>query len=122
MVINGQDAYKQIRVIPKHVPCTIVTMPDGNMISHIIQQGDCNAPATYQALVNHIFGEHIRIFMDVYLDDIIIYSDILEEHVNHVKTVLQILMWEKLYLNKKKLHILCKDVKILGWIITNDGV
>ena len=45
------------------------------MVSHVIQQGDCNAPATYQVLMNHIFGEHIGVFMDMYLDDTIIYSD-----------------------------------------------
>ena len=34
--------------------------------------------------------------MDIYLDDIIIYPDSLEEHIQHVKLVLDILLWEKL--------------------------
>ena len=97
-------------------------MPDGNMVSLVVQQGDCNAPAMYQALMNHIFGMYIRIFMDVYLDDIIIYSDTLEEHVKHVTIVLDILKREKLYLSEKKLRFLCKEVKILGCIVTNDGI
>ena len=90
-IIDGQDAYEQIWVIPEHVSRTAITTPDGNMISHIVQQGDCNAPATYQALMNHIFGKHIDAFMDVYLDDIIIYSDTLEDHIAHVQVVFQIL-------------------------------
>jgi len=121
-IIDGQDAYEQIRVVPEHVECTAVTTPDGNMVSHVIQQGDCNAPATYQALMNHLFGEHIGIFMDVYLDNIIIYSDTLEDHVEHVTTVIQILKEEKLYLSETKLRFLCKEVKILGRIVTDDGI
>ena len=40
-----------------------------------------NGGATYQAVMNDIFSEYIGVFMDVYLDDIIIYSDIKDEHV-----------------------------------------
>ena len=121
-IIDGQDAYEQIRVIPDHVDRTVVTTPDGNMVSHVVQQGDCNAPATYQALMNHIFGEFIGVFMDVYLDDIILYSDTLEEHVKHVTTVIEILKKEKLYLSENKLRFLCNEVKILGRIVTDDGI
>jgi len=92
------------------------------MVSLVVQQGDCNAPATYQALMNHIFGMYIRIFMDVYLDNIIIYSDTLEEHVKHVTIILDILKQERLYLSEKKLRFLCKEVKILGRVIANDGI
>jgi hypothetical protein len=61
-----------------------VSTPDGNMVSLVLQQGDCNAPATYQSLMNYLFGQYIGRFMDVYLDDIIIYSKTLEEHVKHL--------------------------------------
>ena len=121
-IIDGQDAYEQIRVIPEHVERTAVTTPDGNMVSHVVQQGDCNAPATYQALMNHLFGEYIGVFMDVYLDDSIIYSDTLEDHIKHVTIVLDILRREKLYLSKAKLRFLCKEVKILGRVVTDDGI
>lgn len=90
-VIDGQDAYEQIRTIPEHVERSAVTTPDGNMISLVIQQGDCNAPATYQALMNYLFSSYLGRWMDVYLDDIVVYSDTLEEHVEHVKTVIEIL-------------------------------
>lgn len=55
-----------------------------------------------QALMNHIFGEYIGSFMDVYLDDIV--------------------MKEKLYLSEKKLQFLCDEIKILGRVITSDGI
>jgi len=121
-IIDGQDAYEQIRVIPEHVDRMAVTTPDRNMVSKVVQQGDCNAPATYQALMNHIFGEHLSIFMDIYLDDTIIYSDTLEHHVKHVTLVIGILKREKLYLSETKLCFLCKEVKNLGCIITDNGI
>ncbi|KAE9401246.1 DNA/RNA polymerase, partial [Gymnopus androsaceus JB14] len=38
-IIDGNDAYEQIRIVPEHVPRTAVTTPDGNMVSLVIQQG-----------------------------------------------------------------------------------
>ena len=108
--------------MPKHVECSAVTTLDGNMICTIIQIGDCNAPATYQALMNYLFGNYIRCWMDIYLDDIIIYSNILEEHVEHVTIVLDILKRERLYLSEGKLQFLCKEMKILGHIVDDVGI
>ena len=90
-IIDEQDAYEQIRIIPEHSEHSTVTMPDRNIMSTIIQIRDCNAPSTYQALMNYLFGNYIGWWMDVYLDDIVIYSDTLEDHVEHIKTVLEIL-------------------------------
>ena len=88
-LIDGKDAYEQIRVIPEHVSRTIFTTPDGTMESLVMQQGDCNAGATYQTLMNHIFASYIGVFVYVYLDDIIIFSDSIQDHVKHVRIVFQ---------------------------------
>ncbi|KAL7284496.1 hypothetical protein ACG7TL_001787 [Trametes sanguinea] len=121
-LIDGKDAYEQIRVAPEHVERTAMTTPDGNMVSLVLQQGDCNAVATYQSLMNHIFGEYIGVFMDVYLDDIIIYSDTLEDHRKHCKLVIDRLRSEELYLSATKLRFLCASMKILGRIVDDEGI
>ena len=51
--------------------------------------GLCNAPATFQHFVNDIFNDLVENSVVVYLDDILIYSKSLEDHVSHVKEVLQ---------------------------------
>ena len=84
MALDLKNAYEQIRIVPEHVERSTVTTPDGNMISQVVQQGDCNTPATYQALMNYLFSAYIGRFMDIYLDDIIIYSDSLEDHVKFI--------------------------------------
>ena len=120
--LDLKNAYEQIRIIPEHVDRSSVTTPDGNMVSLVAQQGDCNAPATYQALMNFLFSSYIGRFMDVYLDDIVIYSDTLEEHVKHVKIILDILEREKLYLSRSKLHFIAPELKLLGRVIDDDGI
>ena len=90
-LIDGKDAYEQIRVILEHVSCTIFTTPDRTMESLVMQQGNCNAGTTYQTLMNHIFASYIGVFVYVYLDDIIIFSDTIEDHVKHIQIVFDIL-------------------------------
>ncbi|THH27321.1 hypothetical protein EUX98_g6860 [Antrodiella citrinella] len=120
--LDGKDAYEQIRVEPEHVERTAMTTPDGNMMSLVMQQGDCNAVATYQTLMNHIFGPYIGRFMDVYLDDIVIYSDTLEEHIKHVRIIIDMLRREELYLSSSKLNFLTSEVKVLGRIVDSHGI
>jgi hypothetical protein len=52
--------------------------------------------------------------MDIYLDDIVIYSDTLKDHVKHVKVILDILFREKLYLSHSKLCIIVPELKLIG--------
>lgn len=70
--------------------------------------------------MNFLFSAYIGVFMDVYLDDIIVYSDSLEDHVKHVKLILDILKRERLYLSEKKMHLLCREMKILGRIVDDE--
>jgi len=121
-LIDGKDAYEQIRVIPEHVSRTIFTTPDGTMESLVMQQGDCNAGATYQTLMNHIFASYLGVFVYVYLDDIIIFSDSIEDHVKHIRIVFDILRKEKLYLGPSKMQFFADELKILGHVIDDRGI
>lgn len=105
-VLDLTATYEQIRIIPEHVERSAVTTPDGNIVSLVLQMGDCNVPATYQSLMNHIFSPYLGRFLDVYLDDVIIYSDTLDEHVRHCKLAMDVLRGEKLYLSKAKIRFL----------------
>src|SRR6266567_849851 len=121
-ILDQKDAYEQMRIDPKDIWKSAFSMPNGNMVSNVIQLGDCNVLATYQALMNHIFLPYIGVFMDTYLDDLIIYSDSIEEHIEHVKIVLDILKKEKLSLSEGKLDFLPKQIKVLGRVVDEDGI
>lgn len=90
-LIDRKDTYKQIRVLIEHVRRTLFTTPDRTIESLVMQQGDCNAGLTYQSLINHIFSECIGVLMDIYLDDIIIYSDSTKDHIRYIQLVLNVL-------------------------------
>ncbi|KAF8752463.1 hypothetical protein RHS01_07674 [Rhizoctonia solani] len=121
-LLDGKDAYEQIRVVPEDVHKTLFHTPMGTMVSHVMQQGDCNAGATYQALMNHIFAPYIGVFMFVYLDDIVIFSDTLEEHVKHIRTILGVLKRERLFLSPSKMQFLAEELRILGHIVDEKGI
>ena len=99
-LLDGKDAYEQIWVMPEDVPKILFTTPDGTMVSHVMQIGGCNAGVMYQSLMNDIFASYIGVFMDVYLDDIVIYSDTAEEHMKHIKMVIDTLRTNKFYLSE----------------------
>src|SRR5579872_3604786 len=92
------------------------------MVSLVMQQGDCNASATYQTLMNHIFASHIGVCIYVYLDDIIIFSDSIEEHIKHICTVFDILRKQCLYLGPNKMQFFASKLKILGHVINDQGI
>lgn len=93
------------------------------MVSEVMQQGDANAGATYQTLMNHIFASYIGVFMFVYLDDIIIFSNSVEEHVKHIRMILAVLRQEKLYLTSSdKLQFFANPLIVLGHVIDDRGI
>ena len=67
-------------------------------VSHIMQQGDCNAPSRFQHTMNTIFHDYIGIFLHVYQDDPVIYSNSVEDHQNHLTLVFACLCKHKFYL------------------------
>ena len=64
--------------------------------------GLTNAPATFQRMINNVLREHLDIFVIAYLDDILIFSETLEEHKKHVHWVLKTLQDANLLVNLEK--------------------
>ncbi|KAA0047682.1 ty3-gypsy retroelement transposase [Cucumis melo var. makuwa] len=74
------------------------------------------------ASINAIFKPHMRKFVSVFFDDILIYSKNVDEHVNHMELVLSILRKHELYANKKKCSFVQSKVEYLGHVISGEGV
>ncbi len=51
--------------------------------------GLCNAPATFQRLMNKVLRKYLGKFVEVYLNDVIIHSRTREEHIKYIRAVLQ---------------------------------
>ena len=81
-----------------------------------------NASVTFQAFINEILREYLNVFYIAYLDDILIYSNILQEHISHVEKILSKLQEVDLYLNIDKCDFHVIRVKYLELIIITNGV
>ena len=77
--------FEQICIDPCDIENSAMAIPDVPMLREVLQQGDCIAPATFQMVMNDLFAPYLGRFVDVYLDDVMVYSDNLEDHVKHIK-------------------------------------
>ena len=79
--------------------------------------GLCNAPTTFMRMMNDVFMPFIDDFVIVYLDDILVFSRTWDEHVRHVKQVLDTLQREKLYVKLAKCEFGKTTLVYLGHIV-----
>jgi transposase InsO family protein len=84
--------------------------------------GLTNAPATCQELVNNVLRTHLDQTVVAYLDDILVYSKTLEEHITHVTEVLECLKKADLQLKPEKCEWHKEEVEFLGYIVGRHGV
>jgi hypothetical protein len=84
--------------------------------------GLTNAPATFQALMNDVLHDFIRVFVLVFFDDILIFSDSWSLHLQHVRVVLQRLWEHSLALKQSKCSFGATTVQCLGHVISDQGV
>lgn len=83
--------------------------------------GLTNVPSTFMRLMNEVLRKFLGKFKIVYLDDILIFSKSKEEHLLHLRQVLQRLK-EKLLINLKKCSFMKEKIVYLGFVISAEGL
>ncbi|GBG87456.1 hypothetical protein CBR_g45514 [Chara braunii] len=104
----------QIEVDPADQHKTAFKTRDGLYEFTVMSFGLTNAPATFQSLMDKVFRYQINWFVVVYLDDILIFSKSMEEHMRHLEEVLQVLKEVQLHLNLEKSEFGRDSVIYLG--------
>jgi hypothetical protein len=80
--------------------------------------GLTNAPTRFQHFINDVLCPYLNVFITAYLDNILIYSENLEDHWRHILKVLEALKKAGLHLKPKKCEFYRQEVKYLGFIIS----
>ena len=103
-----------MRVAKGDVPKTTCVTRYGSYEFLVMPFGLTNAPATFCNLMNDVFYEFVDRFVVVYLDDIVVYSESLEDHLKHLRKVLSKLREHQLNVKKEKCEFAQQEILFLG--------
>ena len=120
--IDLRSGYHQIRLDSDSIPMTAFRTRYGLYEYLVLPFGLTNAPASFMSMMNSILHEYIDQFVMAYLDDILIFSNTLEEHVKHLRLVLAKLREHKLFAKSSKCEFAKHSVEYLGHVVTPDGL
>ena len=111
------SGYWQVRIKDEDIPKTAFNTRYGKYEFLVMPFGLINAPATFQTLMNKILRPYIDKFVLVYLDDILIFSNSKEEHLQHLRLVFDALREAKLYVRSLKCVFNQSTVEFCGHIV-----
>lgn len=120
--IDLTSGFHQIQMAPQDAEKTAFSTPMGHYQFNRMPFGLRNAPATFQRLMNTVLTGIQNIKCFVYLDDIVVFSDNLENHNKRLIEVFQRLSEYNLKIQPDKCEFLRKEVMYLGHLITDEGV
>ena len=120
--LDLRNAYNLIRIRSGDEWKTAFSTTSGHYEYRVMPFGLSNSPSVFQAFVNEIFRDMLHLKVIVYIDDILIFSDSLEEHVQDVRAVLKRLIENQLYAKLSKCEFHQTRISFLGYVISADGV
>jgi hypothetical protein len=120
--LDLRAGYHQIRMVESDEAKTAFKTHSGQYQFRVMPFGLTNAPATFQCAMNSIFAPYIRKFILVFMDDILVYSKSLEEHVIHLRLVFQTLQQHNFFVKHSKCSFAQSKLEYLGHVISQDGV
>ena len=120
--INLRSGYHQLQIKEDDIPKTAFKTRFEHYEFTILTFGLTNAPGVFMSLMNGVFREYLDKFVQVFIDDILIYSRTTEEHDEHLRLVLQCLREHKLYGKLSKCSFYQSRIHYLGHVISGEGI
>ena len=120
--LDLRSGYWQVEVEPSDRPKTAFTTPYGLYQFRVMPFGLCNAPSTFQRLMELVLSGMCWEICLIYLDDVIVFGRNWDEHLQRLRQVLSRLQEAHLKLHPGKCQFFRKSVSFLGHIISQHGV
>ena len=117
-----RSSYYQVHIIEGDEVKTTYVTRYGAFEFLVMPFGLTNAPATFCTLMNQLFKEYLDKFVAVYLDDIVIYSQTLEEHIKHLRTIFKVLRENTLFVKREKCYFVQTEILFSGHRISNGSI
>nr|GEX97811.1 retrotransposon protein, putative, Ty3-gypsy subclass [Tanacetum cinerariifolium] len=115
--IDLRSRYHQLRVHEDDIPKTAFRTRYRDFEFTVMPFVLTNAPVVFKELMNRVCWPYIDKFVIVFIHDILIYSKTQEEHVEHLRIVLELFKKEKLYAKFSKCEFWLREVQFLGHVI-----
>lgn len=120
--MDMRSAYHQVEVEESDKRKTAFSTPMGLFEFERMPFGLCNAPATYQRLMHHVFTDELFESILVYLDDLLCYAKTMDEHLKRLEVIFQKLQEFGLKLELKKCRFFQREVTYLGHKLSAEGI
>ena len=117
--MDGFLGYNQVSIDAKDQHKRAFATEWGIFSYRVMPFGLTNAPATFQRLMSHAFKEYLRVFLEIFMDDLCIHSKQQIEHVNHLQLIFEKCRIYHICLNPDKCKFMVRQGKILGHIIVS---
>ena len=120
--LDLKSAYNLVRIKEGDEYKTAFRTRYGHFEFLVMPFGLKNAPATFQHFINDVLSDYLDDFVISYIDDILIFSNTIEEHHEHVKKVLKKLLENNLYVKLEKCEFDKSETTFLGYVLSKDGL
>jgi hypothetical protein len=120
--LDLRSGYHQVRMHTEDIEKTAFRTHHRHFEFLVMPFGLTNAPATFQALMNDVLQDFIRVFVLVFFDDILIFSDSWSSHLQHARMVLKRLQEHGLAIKRSKCSFGATSMQYLGHVISDQGV
>ncbi|EKV17510.1 hypothetical protein PDIP_31580 [Penicillium digitatum Pd1] len=120
--LDIQQGFHRIRLTPGAEDLTTFRTRYGSFKYKVTPFGLTNGPATFQRFMNDVLRECLDEYAVAFVDDILIYSENVEDHQRQVREVLRRLQKAGLQVALSKSEFSVKETRFLGFIVSTDGI
>ena len=120
--LDAFQGYHQIPLALDDQEKTAFVTPIGNYHYKVMSFSLKNAGSTYQRMMTRMFESQLGKNIEIYIDDMVVKSKMVSEHVGDLRVIFEILRKYKLRLNASKCTFGVGSGKFLGYMVTHRGI